>query len=77
MRLRENAKNLHRQELEAKRALSREIERLKETDTFSVILPIPQKFALLQPPTECKVVKELLPNEKHLLKLYEKRERLK
>lgn len=29
------------------------------------------------PPRECKVVKDLLPNEKHLLKLYEKRERLK
>ena len=29
------------------------------------------------PPKECKIVRELDPKEKHLLKLHEKRERLK
>ena len=63
--------------MNARLAMSREREREHDPNTFSVILPIPQKHALLLPPRECKVVKDLLPNEKHLLKLYEKRERLK
>ena len=29
------------------------------------------------PPKECKVVRELSPKEKHLIKLHEKRQRLK
>ena len=45
---------------------------------FTVILPKPQKHALLiMPPQEAKVVRQLSPREKHMIKLYEKRERLK
>lgn len=44
---------------------------------FTVILPKPQKHALLiMPPQECKVVRQLSPHEKHRIKLLEKRERL-
>ena len=63
--------------MSAKIVLSRDKLQIEDSDTFRVILPIPQKYALIMPPRECKVVKDLLPNEKHLLKLYEKRERLK
>ena len=45
---------------------------------FTVVLPAPKTHALMMmPPKECKVVREFSPREKHLLDIYEKKERLK
>ena len=45
---------------------------------FKVILPTPRGHPLrMMPPAECKVAQEPSPREKHLLKVYEKRGRMK
>jgi len=83
-KLRENAALLHRKEQRDKSwANSSQTDeassKYKPDDfTLKVILPKPHMHALLiMPPEECKIVRELSPHEKHLIKLHEKRERIK